>query len=257
MTIFCGCKEDGPLPVKPATKSAYVLPQKIGLDFSVERNETGGVIVVGSTNLPDGTKLGAEVAEPSGGDAEDFHIFVQDGSFRSEPFSNGGRPLPAGKRRVHMLAYFNGAWQTGDVLNIVGEGGAKLQGSVIKLQDSDVVDSDKILDLTKTVYVPPLAPRDPEEVALEHVKKATLTVDGDRSATNLEENVELFMASPGLRPAGGWSAKRQGNGTFAVTYDFIDGQDGEQQALWAYNPASGSVKYVNKRAKLMSWTPAD
>ncbi len=42
---------------------------------------------------------------------------------------------------------------------------------------------------------------------------------------------------------------------FEVSYDFFNGGEGEQQAVWAANIASGEVKYVNENAKIFSWTP--
>jgi hypothetical protein len=55
-----------------------------------------------------------------------------------------------------MLAYFNEAWQSADILRIVGKGGTNLNGKVLRLQDPDVVDSDKIIDITRVVQVPAL-----------------------------------------------------------------------------------------------------
>lgn len=265
--LLIGCWDtDSTKKPQGDSKSAYVLPSEITVDFTAERGDDGTVFVVGSTNLPDGTKLGAEITEPGGGLAQDYDIFVRDGKFRSQGFSNGSRPIPPGKRNVHMLAYFNGAWQSREVLQIVGEGGARLRGQPIKLEDPDVTDSDKLVDLTKVVDVPAVdrrgsalgqAPSVTEEDTLESVKHAVLTVDGRKSATDLEANVELFMQSPGIHPAGGWSVQKPDNGKFLVTYDFIDGEDGEQQAIWEFDPVTRKVRYLNKRAKLMSWTPAE
>ena len=258
--FLTGCR-DTPTAEMPS-KSDYVLPGEITLEFSVERGDLGRIFVVGSTNLPDGTKLGAEVTEPGGGEAQDYKILVINGKFRSEGFTNEGLPIPAGKRKVHMLAYFNSAWQPPEVLRIVGDGGANLKGKPIKLQDRDVTDSDKIVDLTRVVDVPALDPKpagasSAGQDAIHRVKDSILTVDGQRSATNLDANVALFMQSPGLRAAGGWTAKKLDGGKYLVSFDFIDGDNGDQQAIWELDSASNKVRYVNKRAKIMSWTPAD
>lgn len=36
---------------------------------------------------------------------------------------------------------------------------------------------------------------------------------------------------------------------------FIDGDKGEQQALWTANLTTGEVKYENEYGKMFSWTP--
>jgi hypothetical protein len=138
-----------------------------------------------------------------------------------------------------------------------------VKGPAIKKQDSDVVDSDNIVDVSKLLLFPPLAKHDANSGApsgadaIARVKHAVLTVDGERSATDLEANVDLFMKSEGLYPMGGWSAKKSDDGRWLVSFDFHDGDDGEQQAIWEYDPATHHARYINKRAKTMSWTPAD
>jgi hypothetical protein len=70
-------------------------------------------------------------------------------------------------------------------------------------------------------------------------------------------NVKLFMSAPGLSEAKGWSARAQGGAAYDVTYDFMNGDHGEQQAVWSADLQSGKVKYVNENAKLFSWTPSN
>lgn len=259
VACFSACDDSTPTTTP---KPPYALPSRITLDFSAERGPSGEVYIVGSTNLPEWTKLGAEVTEPGGGEAQDYDIFVSSGRFRSTGFTNDNRPIPSGKRKVHVLAYFNGAWQTSDILRLVGEGGTKLNGPVIKPQDPDVIDSDKLLDVTKVLVIPPIAGAanqhsTADENAIDFVKRSTLTVDGSRSASNIGDTVEFFMYKNGVRPGNGWSLRPGDGGKVLVSYDFIDGADGQQQAVWELDPKTHNVRYVNKRAKLMSWLPKD
>jgi hypothetical protein len=104
-------------PVQPVA-APYVLPADVTIDVAAERGAGGEIVLVGSTNLPDGTKLGAEVPLGKG---QDYSIFVAGGRFKSEGFSDGGRPLAAGPHKILMLTYFNGAWQTPQILGVVGK----------------------------------------------------------------------------------------------------------------------------------------
>lgn len=61
--------------------------------------------------------------------------------------------------------------------------------------------------------------------------------------------------STGLTPAKGWAARSTGSKMFEVSFDFVNGKAGEEQAIWTANLATGEVQYVNSNAKYMSWTP--
>jgi len=104
-----------------------------------------------------------------------------------------------------------------------------------------------------------LPPISPEANAISIVKHAILTVPGEgKSATDIEENLTLFTQPvTGVRPGKGWSATPVGANVYNVSYDFINGNQGERQAIWSVNTATKQVKYVNEHAKLFSWTPKD
>jgi len=174
---------------------------------------------------------------------------VTAGAFRVGPFDSEGATA-----LVKFTAYFNGAWQSQSVLSLVGEGGKKLHGHLFKLTDPDVTDSDKLLDAKFTLALPQMAP---ETNAITIVKHAVLTVPGlGRSATDIEENLALFTKpGTGVTRGKGWSATTAGTNLFNVAYDFMDGSNGEQQAIWSVNTVTKQVKYVNHYAKLFSWTP--
>jgi len=140
------------------------------------------------------------------------------------------------------------------VLSLIGEGGKNLHGNLLKLTDPDVIDSGKMLEATFTVALPAVPP---EANAISIVKHAILTVpDVGRSATDIEENIALFLKpGSGVTQGKGWSATHTGSNTFNVAYDFIDASRGEQQAIWSVNNVTKQVNYVNQSAKYFSWSP--
>lgn len=74
----------------------------------------------GTTNLPEGTKLGVELMKGDMGGAQDFKIFVASGAFHSAAFRNGASPLPPGKQKVHVFTFFNKNWQSEANLKVIG-----------------------------------------------------------------------------------------------------------------------------------------
>lgn len=270
-----GSKDSGiPLPVKP-----YVLPDVVSLEANAHRTDDGGIVILGNTNFPDGMKMWVHVEsgrQPLGAPrtvASDENVIVRGGKFTSAPlwlevpnnrFTRKGwpknvkvdvrqKPFPAGEFKVRFSAYFNGAWQSQDVLAALGgEGGKRLNGKILKAKDLDIVDSQKFLDDLQTLNFPPVSP---EANAISLVRGAILNVQGKgRSAGDIQANVDCFM-SWGLRPAKGWAARKTGTKTFEVSFDFVNGDAGEEQAIWTANLATGEVRYVNESAKTLSWTP--
>jgi hypothetical protein len=206
--------------------------------------------------------------------AGDEDVFVKDGKFNTVPlwlevpntrFTKKGWPksvnvnvrqvpFPAGQFKVHFTAFFNGAWQTREVIAALGgEDGTNLKGKILKATDTDVTDSPKTVDYQQMIAFPALTP---EAKAIALVRSAILTVpDSGRSAGDVQANLDLYLISPGMRLGKEWSAKAKTPTAYEVSYDFIDGGEGEQQAIWSANLSSGEVKYVNKDAKTFSWTP--
>lgn len=93
--------------------------------------------------------------------------------------------------------------------------------------------------------------------AISLVRAAILsTPDGGRSTGDVQAVVDLYTTSPGVKVGNGWSAKETGPNTYDVSFDFIDGGLGEEQALWRADLKSGQVKYVNENAKRFSWAPS-
>jgi len=79
----------------------------------------GLVRVVGTSNLPEGTKIGVSVNglnfDYSG---QDFDILVsKDGSFESRLFTDKGNPIQKGEIKVEVILHFTHFWQSEDILN--------------------------------------------------------------------------------------------------------------------------------------------
>jgi len=159
----------------------------------------------------------------------------------------------AGQYKVHITSYFNGAWQTPSLLSVTGEDGKQLKGPILKPTEPDVIDSPKVVDYRVTM---PFGSVSPAAKAVSLVRTAVPTVPGNgRSAGDVQANLDLYLSAPGLQPGKGWSATAKSPTVFEVSYDFVNGSQGEQQAVWTANVASGDVKYVNENAKTFSWTP--
>lgn len=273
----------------PGTESVrrYVLPGEMTLKAEFRRGPEGEGLITGSTNFPDGFKLWVHIESgrlPLGASkviAGDDKVVVRDGMFRTTPlwveapnkdfknftpemkewpdaasFKFRRRPLAAGKYNVHFIAYFTGGnWQERPVLELLGgDGGKTLHGSILKATDTDVVDSDKMLDHTVILT---LAGLSPEAEAIALVKASVLSVPGKgRSAIDIEGTVNDFMKpGSGLRPSNGWSATPKGGQVYEVVFDYLDGKN-PRQAVWSANLGARDVNYVNSNAKYMSWTPS-
>lgn len=244
-----GCSSESTTQPSP---NPYVMPKEFAIAPTAERGPEGEIYISGTTNFPDGMKMWVQLGPKK---AQEDAI-VRRGHFRSGPLYLKVATPVTGRQRLEFIAYFNGAWQNNTVLSLLGEEGKNLHGKLFKQTDPDVIDSPKILDATFNVTLPPLAP---ETAAISIVKHAILTVpDFGRSATDIEENLALFTKpGTGVKPGKGWSAAPAGPSLFNVSYDFINGDEGEQQAIWSVNVATKQVKYVNHNAKLFSWTPKD
>lgn len=245
----------------------YILPDTITLTASAGRDEGGATIISGTTNLPDGTKLGVELMAGGREIAQDLNVVVASGRFRSGGFRKANSPLPPGKQKVHLFTYFTTSWQPQTVLALVGDGGKKLKASaVIHSRDAQLIDGDNVLDYTADLVVPSLGSahgkstesfpvsRSPETRAIDIVKKAVLVVDGDRSSVNVEDGIRYYLRFPGLRAGDGWSAIQIAPNTFDVSFDFLDG-DNKARAIWEVNAATHKVLYRNKSAKTFSSIP--
>ncbi len=268
IVAIAGCDRGGPVvsnqPSTEAQPPAAALAAELFIQPSASRGSQGEIVIEGRTNLPDGLVIGVELYNGKKLAGQDFKVKVNGGQFRSTGFTNRNSPYAPGRYRVHFLSFFNGAWQSTEILALVGDGGSRLRGKLFKLTDPDVVDSDRELDLTATLSFPPLSQ---EAKAIALVKAAVLTGGGfaseGRSSANVGKTVAWYMTMPDLTPNHGWSARRialgdgQASNTYMVVFDYIDGPQGERQAVWTANLATGEVHFTNKAAKAFSWMPPD
>ena len=282
--VIAGCRDSNSgstaSPAAAALK-AFSPNQDLLIDASASRLKDGRVVIAGNTNLPEGLKLWVNVEDgklPLGAPksvAGDENVTVHNGNFATEPlwmripntrFTKAGWPsgmevdvrqvpFPARAYRVHFESYFNGAWQSKDIIAAVGgEGGKQLKGKILKAANPDVIDSSKEVDYAPTITFPAISP---EGKAISLVRQTIMVVpDRGRSTGDVQAVVDMFMASPGLKPANGWDAKKDGATTYMVSFDFINGDQGQQQALWEADLATGKVRYLNENGKLFSWAPS-
>jgi len=165
-------------PPKPFVRTADLF-----LTGHADRTNNGQVVISGTTNLPDGLKMWVDVEAghlPLGAPkvvAGDEDVFVKDGKFNTVPlwlevpntrFTKKGWPksvnvnvrqvpFPAGQFKVHFTAFFNGAWQTREVIAALGgEDGTNLKGKILKATDTDVTDSPKTVDYQQMIAFPRL-----------------------------------------------------------------------------------------------------
>lgn len=123
-------------------------------------------------------------------------------------------PYPVGPHSP-FLRLFQWAWQSKDVLKLVGDG-KEAQSENFRNEDSDVIDSDLTVDYVVTVPFPPMPP---ETQAINILKKAILTVpDRGRSSMTVEDGIKWFMGpNTGVTPGEGWSAKADSGSS----YDYV------------------------------------
>jgi hypothetical protein len=241
--------------------SAQALDVVIGL--VAHRDSDNGLLLMGATNLPDGTRLMADLHQS--GNASllgQAHTIVLSGTFIAGPFTDDGHPHPHGWYAVRVVSYFNDAWQQQPaVLSLVGSGGCNLAGRFAEPTDADVDDPEFRVLATFECVAPPLRggpPPSSDEIsqAVEIVRNAVLTVDGRRSASPIHEVIDRFLGSPGLRVRDGWSCDRQANGLIRVVYSSWDGAH-PRLAEWVVLLDTREVRYRNRMAKWFSWLPED
>ena len=97
-----------------ATPESYQLPSDTTIHAVAERNQDGQIFLSGSTNLPDGMKLGVEIPDITWKEnfkdfqgrtrlatriSQDMEMIVQDGHFRSRGFLEKDTPYSAGPHK--------------------------------------------------------------------------------------------------------------------------------------------------------------
>jgi hypothetical protein len=178
----------------------------VAIQVVMHRADDDTLLVMGSTNLPEGTKLWIQLYESrSGRHLGTGKTAVTQGTIAASGFSSGAEPHPHDWYRVEVLGYFNGPWQQPDaVLAIVGREGEFLAGRFAEPLHPELSESEKRFRAEFECIAPPLRsapPLGPADVAraVAITRRAVLTVDGRTSAEAVGEVVNFFMSFPGLR----------------------------------------------------------
>jgi len=236
----------------------------VRMEVTLQRDHNDGLLVVGQTNLPDATKLMASVrsnGKPSY--HAQAHCSVWDRYLLLGPFTDQGRPLPQCWYQIEIYAHFNGPWQQpAHVLDIIGPNGKRLAGRFAHPLDPDVDDTDYSVQACFECPAQALRSEPPlssDEVcsAITLLQESTLDVAGHdevRSSECVGDVVKGYLKSPGLREHEGWNANVTLAGIVEVTYSFWNG---EHPAIsrWQVMPRSKEIRYRNRHAKMMSWSP--
>lgn len=245
-SIACG--EEAPPP-----RPAYEIPSAFELEVTAERREDGGIVFVGKTNLPDGMKLGISLHDPSGKGplrGQDYDIFTRKGKFRSQPFSDKGKPLAEGPWTVELISHLYEPWQTEEVLRDLGRYGSKLEGDgrgLFVASDADVPDPHWSIDSDLTVEFPPvpMGPKLIEQVkASKHTKKCQKG-EGKRSVGEA-----IAIIDP--RSEGRWKVNEDVSPPRVIWQTWS--KSGERfDHKWEVD--GRTVNYLNKGAKTVSCFP--
>lgn len=228
------------------------------------RNPSGGVIIEGQTNLPNGVALMLHLSsqEKDEYQAQD-KVRVAKGRFRSAAFMRDGQSLSYTTMNLRIYAHFNRVWQSEQVLKLVGEGGGNLpRTQFIKPEDPTIRDSETVLDYFDSIRIPSYEPSSNQK-AISLVQMATLSVDGRKSTKTVQDGFDFYgnFTHGEVHEGNGWRASSKGGDEFEVALDFIngrkDGADWKCEATWQANVQTGEVRYTSKYAKLFSYIPEE
>ncbi len=229
-------------------------------EFSSERSAEGALVFHGRVLLPPGTVLWLILKPPGRKPFEPAKVSLgADGGFTSEAITDNGALLRPGGYKVVVLSWFNGAWQSPEVMSLVGEDGEKLPKRPLTPVDKEFPLAAGRLEETRAFILPDLSP---ERMAIEAVKNARLsTPENGRSADPVRGVVAYFESvyantDPDNTRATGWSAHQGPDGKWTVTMDYLDAHK-PKQAHWEYDPSTKHVRYLDPEAKMFSWTPKE
>ncbi|MEZ5832594.1 MAG: hypothetical protein R3D05_15580 [Dongiaceae bacterium] len=91
-------------------------------------------IIIGETNLPDGTVVMVTLSRTADGYAEQDITSVQNGGFRAGPFEQHGRPLSQGLYDIQVMVPVS--WmQPQHVQAVIGRDGERLEGPFVRQSD--------------------------------------------------------------------------------------------------------------------------
>lgn len=245
---------------RPLTPSAL----DVSIEVSLQRDAADGLLVVGETNLPEGTRLMCDLhlaGSPALSGQAKGSVFSRRILFG--PFTHKGEPWTQRWYRVRVHAQFRGPWrQPASVLDVIGSGGMNLAGQLAQPLDPDVDETDHAVQGEFECPAPPLRnelvlSEDEISGAIELLRNTVLPVsDAPPSSATVGEAVAVYMQAPGLRERAGWDAKLLAPGLVEVSYSYWDGEK-PATALWSVLPRAKEFRYRNRAAKTISWIPRE
>lgn len=151
-------------------------------------------LVIGATNLPEGTELMVTVQRTeSGYMAQGKTRVVNGGTFRAGPFSQKGAPLNPGTYAVSVSSTI-ASLQPSSVRSVMGQGGSNLEGPLVKpaLAGNQVVEWEGALKLGSGQVLPEKDRAGRAEAAKE---KHEWRVESCKDICNLEQRARRGDAS--------------------------------------------------------------
>jgi hypothetical protein len=130
---------------------------EVTVEATLQRASDDSLAIVGTSNLPNGTKLMISLYPSSGSSTlGQSDAITNDGMFAAVGFSNGRTPHPNAWFVVEVLAYFNAPWQQSQgVVAIAGKEGAFLKGTFAEAIDEDFPEEGKRIRAQFACIAPP------------------------------------------------------------------------------------------------------
>jgi hypothetical protein len=232
--------------------------QSLIQQISAQRDNNGGIFIIGQAKLPKGTKLMIDIGLGNRLVGQSTVFLNDGGNFKSESFTAGGKPHPAGTYKVTIVSYFTKIWQNSEVIAKVGENGILLPQALLSPDDPEFPNAARHLEASFNVVFSKISIPDitSEQQAIKVVQDSILEIPGSGRSADPIKNVVAYFEKAGGFKALKWSAKIGTNGTWIISLDCMDAGK-QKQAQWEYNPKTKSVKYLDPLAKLLSWLPAE
>lgn len=242
---------------RPILKQAL----NVVLKITLHRLPDDALAVIGTTNLPDETKLMIDLypsaVSEEGGCLGQAKATVQDGMFFAAGFTNREEPHPHAWFTVETVAYFNDAWrQPAQVVEISGKDGAFLKGPFAEPIHPEFPEVGQRIKARFSCVAPPLKDaiklqKSDLQRAIEMVQEAVLDIDGSLATKAVREIVADRWRFKDFNPRGEWQARVLPNGGVIVSLLYWKG-DTPATAEWHVLLASGEVRYWNFDGKWMS-----
>jgi hypothetical protein len=139
-------------PTQPAGPAAATEPPIPGQEIQVKMSGSlsmvsGGVFIIGSTNLPDNTKLSVTIQNDQGY-SNQTECAVSAKSFQAGPFGSKDNPLTPGNYNVEIVTAAPGT-QPDSVKALIGNNGQNLIGDMTVFGPTG-----RIVDYQTTIAVP-------------------------------------------------------------------------------------------------------